>query len=245
MSIEMYLGSAYALPLKDKSVDLVIANPPFWKVDGAYYGGDQKDQFSKGPNTNKDECFAHLVTATKEMCRVLKDDGSIIIGIGQGEYPHFNTFEYEHIIFCVKELGLTLTSEISWELSPNMYSSDNLHHKHQIFRHYTKNSNYLRNSFEIRNLNPASWKLAYVENNLELTRIGGVGHGFPIELASRMIRCFSTQESVILDPFSGTGTVNVSASLHGRSSIYLDCSSDQYALAKARFTQFRLEIQER
>lgn len=245
MSIEMYLGSAYTLPLEDKSVDLIITHPPFWKTEGSYYGGNKDAQFSSGRLADKKECWDNLVKSTKEMVRVLKDEGSIIINIGQGDYPRFNTFEYEHILFCVQELGLTLNSEINWHTTRNVYSFDNLHHEHQIFRQYTKNDQYIRNQFEISNLNPASWDIPYTENNPDLLKLGNIGHGFPIELASRMIRCFSTQESVILDPFSGTGTVNVSAGLHGRNSIYLDCSSDQYALAKARFSQFRLEIQER
>ncbi len=245
MSIAMYLGSAYNLPIPDKSVDLIITHPPFWKTEGSYYGGDTKAQFSKGKNSDRKECWDNLVLATKEMVRVLKDDGSFIINIGQADYPRFNTFEYEHILFCVQELNLILSSEIDWRVTRNIYSFDNLHHEHQIFRQYTKNSQYFRNQFEIGNLNPASWDIPYIEHNPNLLQLGNVGHGFPIELASRMVRCFAKQDAVVCDPFAGTGTVNIAAGLHGKSSIYLDCSSDQYALAKARFNQFKLEVQEK
>ena len=240
MSISMYLGSAYKLPLPDKSVDLIITNPPFFKTEGVYYGGDQKEQLSHGKDSVKEEYWSNLTTATKEMHRVLKDDGNLLILVGQGMYPKLNTFEYEHIMYCTKELGLTLTSEVSWEINQNMFSHENLHTEYQIFRHYTKNENYIRNPFEITNLNPASWRIPYTENNPELAKIGGQGHGFPVELAMRMIRCFSNPNSIVLDPFSGTGTVNVAAGLYQRDSVYLDCSEEQYNLAKKRFELFGL-----
>lgn len=237
----MYQGSAYKLPLPDKSVDLIITNPPFWNTEGLYYGGDQKEQLSHGKLSVKEEYWSGLISATKEMHRVLKDNGSMIVLVGQGEYPRLTTFEYEHIVYCTKELGLTLTSEISWEVNQNMFSNENLHTEYQIFRHYTKNKDYVRNPFELGNLNPASWRIPYIENNPELTKIAGMGHGFPIELAARMIRCFSLPDSVVLDPFAGTGTVNIAAGLYGRSSVYVDCSTDQFNLAKRRFELFRLE----
>lgn len=245
MSISMYLGSAYKLPLPDKSVDLIITNPPFWKTDGVYYGGDQKEQLSHGKESPKSEYWDNLVKATKEMHRVLKDDGSLFILIGQGDYPHLNPVEYEHIVYCTKELGLTLTSEVSWEINQNMYSFENLHTEHQIFRHYTKGPNYTRNAFEISNLNPASWRIPYVENSPELSKLGGLGHGFPIELAARIIRCFTTPKSVILDPFAGTGTVAVASGLYQREGVYLDCSQDQFNVAKKRLELFGLEAVEK
>ncbi len=240
----MYEGSAYALPVPDKSVDLIVTDPPFWGADGNYYGGDQAQQLSSGRNTSREEYWKNLTKATVEMNRVLKDNGSLIIHIGQGEYPRLNTLEYEHILFCTKELGLSLTSEIYWDISQNMYSFEHLHGEYQVFRHYTKNKDYIRNQFEITNLNPATWRIPYLERDPRLLKIGALGHGFPIELASRMIRCFTKQDSVILDPFAGTGTVNVAASLHGRDSIYLDYSSVQYALAKERFGHFKCEVTE-
>ena len=244
MAITMYEGSTYALPLPDKSVDLIVTDPPFWGTEGAYYGGVQDQQLSSGKETDKQKYWEDLTRATREMVRVLKDDGNLIIHIGQGEYPHLNTFEYEHVVFCTKELGLSLTSEIYWEIGQNMFSFENLHSEFQAFRHYTKSREYIRNPFEITNLNPASWKIPFVEGDPRLLKIGGMGHGFPIELASRMVRCFSKQESIVLDPFAGTGTVNIAASLHGRNSVYLDYSAEQYALAKERFNLFNLDVKE-
>lgn len=238
--ITTYCADAQKLPLKDTSVDLIITNPPHFTVDGTYYGGDQMKQISHGSATKKNEYWALLTTSTREMARVLRNDGSLVMAVGQGEYPRFNTFEYEHVLFCTQELGLTLTSEINWHISNNIYSRDHLHHEHKIFRHYTKNSDYYRNQFEIANLNPASWDISYTENNPDLLKVGNLGHGFPLELVSRLIRCFSKQDSVIFDPYAGTGTVNVAAGLFNRSSIYLDCSDEQVQVAQKRFDLFKL-----
>ena len=64
MSIAMYLGSAYKLPLPDKSVDLIITNPPHHTVEGAYYGGEQTHQLSSGLHQSKEKYWSDLVTAT-------------------------------------------------------------------------------------------------------------------------------------------------------------------------------------
>lgn len=242
--ITMYQGSAYEIPLPDKSVDLIVTDPPFWGTEGAYYGGDQSAQLSRGQNTDKEEYWKNLTTATKEMVRVLKDEGSLVIHIGQGQYPRLNTFEFEHAVYVTKELGLTFTSEIAWEVSQNMYSFENFHSEYQMFRHYTKKDGYFRNPFELGNLNPASWKIPLVENNPDLAKIGGMGHAFPIELASRIIRGLSKPGMTVFDPFSGTGSVNIAASLHGRDSIYMDYSKEQCELARERFKLFGLEVGE-
>ena len=235
MSIRMYQQSGYTLPLPDKSADLIIADPPFWGTQGSYYGGDLKGQLSDGTNTDPKVYWENLTQSTREMKRVLKDDGSLIIHIGQGEYPNLNSFESEHVVFCVKELGLTLTSEIFWEFSQRMFSFDHLHGEYQIFRHYTKSSNYVRNQYDIASLNPASWKIAFIENDPELSKIASMEHGFPVELPLRMIRCFTQEGAVVLDPFSGTGSTNVAAEMLRRNSVYIDVSSVQNKLALARF----------
>lgn len=238
--ITTYCRDAQKLPLADGSVDLIITNPPHYQVDGTYYGGDQRMQISHGTLTDIVKYKEMLYEATREMARVLKDDGSLVIAVGQGEYPAFNTIEYEHVLFCTQELGLTLTSEINWDFSVNVFAYTHLHHENKMFRHFTKTPRYYRNEFEIHNLNPASWKIAYTEHDPELLKIGGLGHGFPIELASRLIRCFSHTESLVMDPFAGTGTVSIAAGLHGRNSVYMDCSEEQCALAQKRFSQFNM-----
>jgi hypothetical protein len=55
---------------------------------------------------------------------------------------------------------------------------------------------------------------------------------FPLELAERLVRMFSFVGDTILDPFMGTGTTNLAASLCGRNSI--GCEIDPAYFEQAR-----------
>ena len=63
-----------------------------------------------------------------------------------------------------------------------------------------------------------------------------IGHPapFPLELPRRCIKLFSFVGDVVLDPFMGSGSTLVSASLNNRKSIGIDIDEDYCALAKNR-----------
>jgi len=57
---------------------------------------------------------------------------------------------------------------------------------------------------------------------------------FPLELAERLIRMFSFVGDTVLDPFMGTGTTNLAASLWGRNSIGFEIDPAYLDYAKRR-----------
>jgi modification methylase len=58
---------------------------------------------------------------------------------------------------------------------------------------------------------------------------------YPTELAQRLIRMFSFVGDVVLDPFIGSGTTAIAATLSGRHSIGYEVSIDYYNKAALRF----------
>jgi site-specific DNA-methyltransferase (adenine-specific) len=66
-----------------------------------------------------------------------------------------------------------------------------------------------------------------------------VGHPapFPVELATRVIKVFSYEGDVILDPFCGSGTACVAAVGAGRHFVGLDISPEYCTLARTRLAQ--------
>lgn len=60
---------------------------------------------------------------------------------------------------------------------------------------------------------------------------------FPLELAERLIRMFSFVGDTVVDPFMGTGTTNVAASLWGRNSIGFEIDSGYFDYAETRLQQ--------
>jgi DNA modification methylase len=58
---------------------------------------------------------------------------------------------------------------------------------------------------------------------------------FPMELAERLIRMFTFAGDTVLDPFTGTGTTNIAASLWGRNSIGIEIDPMYVSYAEQRF----------
>lgn len=79
--ITLIQGNALALPLPDKSVDLIVTSPPYFALRsyqdaGEHYAGQL------GSEATPAEFMAALLAATREMVRVLKPSGSIFVNLG-------------------------------------------------------------------------------------------------------------------------------------------------------------------
>ena len=68
------------------------------------------------------------------------------------------------------------------------------------------------------------------------TRIGHPAP-FPIELPKRCIKLFSYVDDVVLDPFMGSGTTLIAATLNNRKSIGIEIDKEYCNLAKTRLIQ--------
>ena len=60
---------------------------------------------------------------------------------------------------------------------------------------------------------------------------------YPLELAERLIRMFSFVGDTVLDPFLGTGTTSLAASLSGRNSVGIEVDAHYFEMATARVTE--------
>lgn len=64
---------------------------------------------------------------------------------------------------------------------------------------------------------------------------------YPLELAERLVRMFSFVGDTVLDPFLGTGTTSLAASLWGRNSIGFEVEPIYHAMAVKRLQQSQRE----
>lgn len=60
---------------------------------------------------------------------------------------------------------------------------------------------------------------------------------YPLELASRLIRMFSFVGDTVLDPFMGTGTTTLAATLHGRNSVGFEVDEHYLGFARKRLQE--------
>lgn len=82
--------------------------------------------------------------------------------------------------------------------------------------------------------------MVYPSNVLHLaTESSNKNHSatFPLSLPSWFIKLFTKEEDLVLDPFLGSGTTSISASLLGRNSIGIELLPEYYNIAIKRFKE--------
>ena len=99
--IKFLIGDACDIKLANNTIDLIITSPPYFGIDSYRYGGHPSKQI----NNDKKNTLSLLIKSTKEMCRVLKDNGSIFINIGHNE-----SMPYLYINDVIKKTKLKLVT---------------------------------------------------------------------------------------------------------------------------------------
>jgi len=73
-------GNALALPLASGSVHMVVTSPPYWGLR-SYNTGDQK-HLELGAEPTPDEYVANMVAVFREVGRVMRDDATLWLNLG-------------------------------------------------------------------------------------------------------------------------------------------------------------------
>lgn len=228
----------YLKTLPDNCVDLVFTSPPY--------------NFSMNYDEHKDdmdwnEYFETLYNVFDECIRVLKYGGRIVINI----QPFFSEYIPSHHIltnFFINR-GLIWKGEILWEKNHrncaytawgSWKSPSGPYFKYtweflEVFckgdlKHEGDRENIDITGNEFKTWVDAKWSIA-PERNMK-----DYGHPamFPPELPYRVLKIFSYQNDVILDPFNGAGTTTLVAQRTGRKYIGVDISEDYCKIAEER-----------
>ncbi len=224
--------------LPDNCIDCVFTSPPY--NFGLEYESNE-DAHHWGNYFNK------LFGIFNECIRVLKYGGRIVINI----QPLFSDYIPSHHVvsnyFMSKKL--IWKGEILWE--KNNYnckytawgswkSPSNPYLKYtwefiEIFAKGTLKKEGSRNSADItadefKKWVVSKWSIAPERNMKEFNHPAM----FPEELANRVLKLFSFQGDIILDPFNGVGTTTLVAKRTGRRYLGIDISRDYCDKAESR-----------
>lgn len=231
--IEILLGDACNLNVKSNSVDLILTSPPYSGVDPYRYGGD----YSKQININNKKMLKLLIKSTKEMSRVLKKDGSIIINIG-----HNDNMPYLYISEILRKTNLKIVNPpfITNYLDEHFQQvTETFNASYGFWFHLSKGPEHIyHNPFTFKRYHKPIWDLQWNDKNdkfKEIREIGFVEDSFNPEIAKRFIEIFTKPNAIVLDPFGGSGVTAIEAYKAGRKGISIDISSEQTELAKIRF----------
>ena len=124
--------------IDDKSISTIICSPPYRKM--REYGDDPNEL---GKENTKEEYIERLLTHYNSCHRVLKDDGSLFVNIGEGiEGKGYQGVVQLFVVEMLKTGLFTLNDEILWaKLNPVYTEGNRFVRSHEYVFHFVKSNN--------------------------------------------------------------------------------------------------------
>jgi len=215
--------------LPSGSVDMVFADPPF--NIGIKYD-------VHNDNMPYQEYYNWSEKWIKETQRLLKDNGTIYIAIGDEFAAEIN--------IILKRMGFYFRNWIIWYYTFGQNQRKKFNRSHTHILYFTKDERkFIFNDMDIRI--PSARQLVYKDKRAnplgkipddvwEFSRVCGtfkerIGNHpcqMPESLLERIIKVSSNPGDIILDPFGGTGTTSAVAKKLGRKFLTMEISKEYY-----------------
>ncbi|AQW20952.1 site-specific DNA-methyltransferase [Lentilactobacillus curieae] len=236
-NVKYILGDSfdYLKKLPDKSIDLIVTDPPYFLSNGGFSNsGGKKVSVNKGswddPNLVDSEQF--YSSFLEESFRVLKDNGTLWI---------FGTMHNIYTIgYLLPKLGFKILNNVTWQKSnpaPNLSRRMFTHSTETILWAKKQGGKQLFNYDEMRAINGGKqmkdvWTTSTI-SKLE-KRFGKHPTQKPLSLMLRILKASANTNMIILDPFVGSGTTAVAGKMLGMKVIGVDESESYLSIAKNR-----------
>lgn len=188
--------------IKDCSVDLIVADPPY-NIGKDYGNGSDKQLFDDYLNFTKKWLF--------DCYRILKTDGTIYIFIG---------FRYISYLYQILEndLKMSFINWISWHYTQGIGKTKGFSPRHDDILMFSKSEQYTFNLDSIRipqkyyrkinnmrGANPGDvWEISHIHYCQKNRQPHPTQK--PEALIERMVLASSNENDTVLDPFCGSGT---------------------------------------
>jgi adenine-specific DNA-methyltransferase len=235
--------------LKPGSVDLVVSSPPYC-MGKAYETSIDTADFM-----DMHERLAPLLV------RALKDGGSLCWQVGHHVHNGVVT-PLDALVYAIfsKQKELLLRNRIVWTFAHGVHASRRFSGRHETILWFTKGNDYAFNLDAVRipqkypgkrhykgpkkgqlsgnplGKNPSDvWEIPNVKaNHIEKT-----DHPcqFPVALVQRLVRALTPIDGLVVDPFMGSGSSALAATIEGRRVSGCDVKANYVKITKDRLTQ--------
>ncbi len=236
--------------VKDSSVHLVVTSPPYWQLKD--YGSNDQIGF----NDTYEDYINNLNLVWKECHRVLHPGCRMAINIGDqfarsvyyGRYKVI-PIRTEIIKFC-ETIGFDYMGAIIWQKKTTMNTTGGAtvmgsypyprngiieidYEFILLFKKLGEAPKVPKKLKEQSKISKEKWK-EYFSGHWYFNGIRQEGHVamFPVELPKRVIEMFTFVGETVLDPFLGSGTTTVAATLTGRNSIGYEINKEFTSLIR-------------
>lgn len=261
----LYRGDSLALldQFEDQTFDLIFADPPYFLSNGGYTcsGGKRaavkKGDWDQSQGLESDHAFT---SAWLEACkRVLKPSGTIWVSGTQ--HVIFS------VGFAMQQLGYKLLNTVTWykpNASPHLACRYFTHSSELLIWASPGAKGKLQHKFNYHDMKAANggkqmrdvWALPKTGDEeidadgqgrvwtMTTPKPGEKVHGKhptqkPLSLLERIVDACTDDDSVVLDPFCGSGTTGVAAVSKGRRFVGIDMDTNYLDLTKKRIDATR------
>jgi DNA modification methylase len=227
-------GDAITLGIPSNSVDLIITHPPYISTDVRRYGGESSLQINASNNEKK--MLKLYLKAVKEMYRVLKPSGSLVMANSSR-----NGFDMKLAAEILLSTDFNLAGTfVQSDPEQGVFRGERIQTESiTMWHHFAKSTEMYYDHMEVKRYSNPVWELPF--NNLKDPVDTALDkEGFHVldvmnkEVVSRCIKMFSKTNHVVLDPFGGSALVAVTAAQLGRVGISNDISETQAQAANRR-----------
>ncbi|MBN1897431.1 MAG: site-specific DNA-methyltransferase [Spirochaetes bacterium] len=209
--------------LKDKSVDLVITDPPFaidFKARKANYNRKYKNVLEGYNEIPSSEYLEFSLNWIKQIERILKKSGSAYIISGWTNL--------KDILIAVEKAGFILLNHIIWKYQFGVFTRKKFVTSHYHILLCVKSKDYVFNKIDHYPEDVWAIKREYWHNKLKTpTKL-------PADLVKKMLLYSSREGDLVLDPFSGSGTVPVCCRQLKRKFLGIEINKDYVNLSHER-----------
>ena len=244
--------------LPDESINTCITSPPYWGLRD--YGEDKQ----LGMEDTPEEFVNNLVEVFREVKRVLRDDGTVWLNLGDSFLnKQLGCIPFK-VAIALQQDNWILRQDIIWHKPNPMVESvrDRCTKAHEYIFLLSKSPKYYFDNEAIKEdakfpdgpNTPKSIKAVDGVYSKNLQKIGanpkrnkrsvwtvttkpfkGAHFAtFPMDLIEPCVLAGCPEGGTVLDPFGGSGTTGIVASNHNRKAVLIELNTEYIEIAKQR-----------
>ena len=244
--------------LPDQSINTCITSPPYWGLRD--YGEDKQ----LGMEDTPEEFVNNLVEVFREVKRVLRDDGTVWLNLGDSFLnKQLGCIPFK-VAIALQQDNWILRQDIIWHKPNPMVESvrDRCTKAHEYIFLLSKSPKYYFDNEAIKEdakfpdgpNTPKSIKAVDGVYSKNLQKIGanpkrnkrsvwtvttkpfkGAHFAtFPMDLIEPCVLAGCPEGGTVLDPFGGSGTTGIVASNHNRKAVLIELNTEYIEIAKQR-----------
>lgn len=233
--------------IPNESIDLIVTSPPY---------NIKKKYKSYKDDLSLQEYLDFLKEVLYECSRILKTKGNIMLNVANYIDKQGNAIPISYFIFTMlEELELNFRQEIVWYFQGGLSATKKLSARYENILWLYKDS-YV---FNLDNIRVKEWKQNDKRNNpngknpTNVWEVNRVAYGskektehpaqFPVTMIERIIKGWSDENNIIIDPFMGSGTTAIACMNTNRNFIGFELDKEYYDASLKRINDHTQEKQ--